>query len=86
MRDLEEQLAKRAIVGNDRSGVPVSYFQAPSKFLGDQSILYGGTLSFDIKPFVGNVSFPMQDVVLVGGGLVLTIDALPAEGSQTLKE
>lgn len=44
------------------------YFQAPSSFL-SQPLLYGGTISFDLKHF-GGASFNVR-VGLVGAGLTL---------------
>lgn len=51
-------------------------FSAPSMFLGDQSSLYGGSLSFDLR-FAGSGLTPGSvhpDVVLSGGGLTLVVD------------
>lgn len=51
------------------------FFSAPSKFLGNQSLLYGGTLSYDIKvdpaspPWTGD-----PDVVLTSAAGVLVYD------------
>lgn len=70
---------------HDPSG-NVFYWYAPSKFLGDQSAAYGGTLQYDLAVTVdGSPSgFHQEDVVLVGAGLTLVYDTgfspLPTTG------
>lgn len=52
------------------------YFQAPAKFLGNQSAAYGHSLSFDVSQIAaGGSPYYGADVVLVGAGLVLVADA-----------
>lgn len=51
-----------------------SYWYAPSQYLGDQSAAYGGTLSFDLRQDTASLQFSQEDVILVGGGLVLALD------------
>lgn len=66
----------------------VMYFAAPLKFLGDQSGMLGGTLSFDLKESHASNPFNSSDVVLVGGGITLVYDTAfnPATGSFTAYE
>ncbi len=56
----------------------VFYWYAPSKFVGNQSAAYGGTLQFDLavtgNGFGSPAGFHQEDVVLVGGGLTLVYD------------
>lgn len=54
----------------------VTFFVAPAKFLGDQSLSFGQTLSFDLKQHIsgGSNQFDYNDVVLAGGGLTLVMD------------
>jgi hypothetical protein len=47
------------------------YFQAPSKYLGDQSAAYGDYLEFDLQTTSVANPFDNYDVVLSGGGKVL---------------
>lgn len=57
------QYAEPATGGVDRYG-------APAKFLGDQSAMYAGTLSYDLRTTPGeNLNNP--DIRLIGGGLTL---------------
>ena len=48
----------------------LSYYVAPSKFLGDQSAYYGGTLSYDIED-TGNDIDGLSDIELTGDGMTL---------------
>jgi hypothetical protein len=50
------------------------YWQAPAKFLGAQSVAYGGTLSFDLANPPGFGLFDQEDIILLGGGLTLVYD------------
>jgi hypothetical protein len=50
------------------------YWQAPAKFLGAQSVAYGGTLSFDLANPPGFGLFDQEDIILQGGGLTLVYD------------
>jgi len=50
------------------------YFQAPAKYLGDQSQGYGKYLEFDLKTTDVSNPFDDYDVVLVGAGKVLALD------------
>jgi hypothetical protein len=45
----------------------VWYFNAPSKFLGDQSATYGGTLSFDLRQSASDNQFDAEDIRLISG-------------------
>jgi Ca2+-binding RTX toxin-like protein len=47
-----------------------AYFLAPSRFLGDQSIFYGGILAYDIEDTASEYG-GVPDVELTGGGLTL---------------
>lgn len=50
----------------------VQYWMAPALFLGAKGEAYGGTLSFDLRnQGSGFGPFSQEDVILVGGGLVL---------------
>lgn len=54
------------------------YFNAPDKFLGDVSIVLGGTLSYDLRQRnTGGPFFEQPDVILNGGGLQLVFDTTP---------
>mgnify|MGYP003433600895 CR=1 FL=1 len=46
-------------------------FKAPTKFLGDMSAAYNGTLSFDSKMPVKGIEGNSEDVALTGGGYSL---------------
>jgi len=51
------------------------YFDAPARFLGDQSSSYGRALLYDVKSSGGGQEFTEADVVLVGrNGIVLVIN------------
>ncbi len=58
------------ITGNDPSG-STFFFKAPESFLGNQSDAYGGELIYDMKS-IGGDYFDVADVVLIGGGHILT--------------
>lgn len=50
-------------------------FAAPAHFLGNQSAMYGGTLSFDVGPLsVDGTGADQADVTLKGGGVTIVID------------
>ncbi|NWR58462.1 LAMC2 protein, partial [Bucorvus abyssinicus] len=53
------------------------YFVAPAKFLGNQQLSYGQTLSFDYRLDRGGRQPSLHDVVLEGGGLKVTAPFLP---------
>ena len=53
----------------------VWYFEAPGKFLGDQSAAYGQMLSFDLRQTGSGSQFSAVDIILNGGGLTLNLDA-----------
>lgn len=62
----------------------VEYWQAPAAYLGDKSAAYGGTLAFDIGNVgMGNPPFSQEDIILVGGGLILST-SLPTPPPGTL--
>ena len=50
------------------------FFNAPAKFLGDQSAAFRGSLTFDLSQSAAINQFAFDDVVLVGGGLTLAFD------------
>jgi len=55
----------------------IYYFEAPSKFLGDRSSVYGLTLDFSLKISGPEDLIPSEpNVVLVGSGLVLVINVV----------
>ncbi|NXR10761.1 LAMC2 protein, partial [Semnornis frantzii] len=53
------------------------YFMAPAKFLGNQQLSYGQTLSFDYRMDRGGRHPSPHDVVLEGDGLRVTASFLP---------
>ncbi|NXL39218.1 LAMC2 protein, partial [Glaucidium brasilianum] len=53
------------------------YFVAPAKFLGNQQLSYGQTLSFDYRLDRGGSQPSLHDVVLEGDGLRVTAPFLP---------
>lgn len=60
----------------DIAGEASAEFMAPAKFLGDKSAYYGGTFSWDYKSTGGSgPADPVYDLVLVGAGFVLLLDA-----------
>ncbi|XP_062437141.1 laminin subunit gamma-2 isoform X3 [Rhea pennata] len=59
-----------------RASEPI-YFMAPAKFLGNQQLSYGQTLSFDYRLDRGGRQPSSHDVVLEGDGLRVTAPFLP---------
>ena len=58
------------------------YWQAPAKFLGDQSLAYHGSLEFDLANSGSSFgTFYQEDVILLGGGLTLVHDLGTAPGA-----
>ncbi|NWH62338.1 LAMC2 protein, partial [Geococcyx californianus] len=53
------------------------YFMAPAKFLGNQQLSYGQTLSFDYRLDRGGRQPSLHDVILEGAGLRITAPFLP---------
>lgn len=52
-----------------------TYFNAPGKFLGDQSTAFGGSLQFDSRYVIPGASYVNEaEVVLKGAGLTLVYD------------
>ena len=70
----------------------VWYYKAPSKFLGNNSDVYGKSLKFDLKITPLTNMFKDKDVILEGGGLTIWYhtDKVPGTNwtsySVTLKE
>jgi hypothetical protein len=62
------------IIGTDQVAGDTWFFNAPAKFLGDQSAALLGSLTFDLGQSLANAQFNFADVVLVGGGLTLVFD------------
>jgi len=63
----------------DVAGEASAEFAAPPSYLGDKSRYYGGSLSWDYKSTGGSLpADPVYDLVLVGAGLVLLLDAGPS--------
>uniref|UniRef100_A0A452J162 Uncharacterized protein n=1 Tax=Gopherus agassizii TaxID=38772 RepID=A0A452J162_9SAUR len=54
-----------------------TYFLAPARFLGNQQVSYGQTLSFDYRMDRGGRRPSPQDVVLEGAGLRVTASLVP---------
>lgn len=65
------------IRGTDQTVGGVWYWQAPAKFLGDKSLSFGETLSFDLRMRGSGPLFNSPDVSLSGGGLTLHLDLSP---------
>ena len=64
-----------SIYGVDAAAGIDFFFQAPPRFLGDQSALYGTALEFDVRYTGGGDALNISDVILVGGGVTLVIDS-----------
>ena len=62
------------IIGRDQAVGQVWFFDAPAKFLGNQSAALLGSLTFDLSQSIAIAQFAFNDVVLVGGGLTLAFD------------
>ena len=62
------------IISTDRVTGSTWFFNAPAKFLGDQSAALLGSLTFDLSQSLANGQFDFADVVVVGGGLTLAFD------------
>ncbi len=62
------------IYGVDSGASGVFYFVAPTKFMGDKSVVYGGMLNFDLRAETGGGGnpYPYDDIFLSGGGITLT--------------
>lgn len=60
---------------DDRTVGGVWYFEAPAKFEGNQSLVYGRSLSFDLYQRGSGPQFDAPDIVLQGGGFTLSLDA-----------
>lgn len=75
-----------AIRATDLAQGPIWYFSASNAYLGNKSGYYGGELSWDISLLVGNHNLSSRaDVMLVGGGMAIGIDASvdPVNGQWT---
>lgn len=55
----------------------VWFWQAPTKFLGDDSAAYGHTLTYDLRMRGSGPLFDDSDVILSGAGLTLHLDTSP---------
>ncbi len=58
------------------------YWEAPGRYLGDQSCAYGETLDFDQKQSTTGDDLNAADILLVGPSLTLAYDALQAPGTE----
>jgi hypothetical protein len=63
--------------GSDQTVGGVWYWQAPAKFLGNRSLSFGQTLSFDLRMRGSGSLFEDSDVRLEGGGQSLHVDLSP---------
>lgn len=63
--------------GRQVFGLLPSAFAAPDKFLGDQSLCYGGTLSFDIQEQAGLEDAGQVQLLSDAGSLVNNFGSLP---------
>ncbi|NP_001075237.2 laminin subunit gamma-2 precursor [Equus caballus] len=66
----------RDIFSSARRSDPV-YFVAPAKFLGNQQVSYGQSLSFDYRVDRGGRHPSAHDVILEGAGLRITAPLMP---------
>lgn len=66
-----------ALVLNDPGSGADDYFTAPTKFLGNKSAYYGGTLSFDLKLTIPAGGLEADNVVLTGNGLSIAFAVSP---------
>uniref|UniRef100_A0A8I3MSD8 Laminin subunit gamma-2 n=1 Tax=Canis lupus familiaris TaxID=9615 RepID=A0A8I3MSD8_CANLF len=66
----------RDVFSSARRSDPV-YFVAPAKFLGNQQVSYGQTLSFDYRVDRGGRHPSAHDVILEGAGLRVTAPLMP---------
>lgn len=62
------------VEADDRAAGGIWYWQAPTKFLGDQSAAWGGSLSFDLTQNKLSSQLDRDDVILTGGGLTIVFD------------
>jgi len=63
-----------SVNGTDLSTGGTWYFCAPSKFLGDKSLCYRGTLQFDLKQEQVDSPFDRDEIFLTGTGLTLVMN------------
>ncbi|XP_058130826.1 laminin subunit gamma-2 isoform X2 [Dasypus novemcinctus] len=68
----------RDVFTSARRSDPV-YFVAPAKFLGNQQVSYGQSLSFDYRVDRGGRHPSAHDVILEGAGLRITAPLLPTD-------
>jgi len=61
------------IYGEDAGGDDW-YFKAPTKFLANQSVAYGGSLSFDLRQYYTSSPYDTDDIIIEGGGLRIVFD------------
>ncbi|KAM5239301.1 laminin subunit gamma-2 [Ctenodactylus gundi] len=66
----------RDVSSSARGSEPV-YFVAPAKFLGNQQVSYGQTLSFDYRADRGGRRPSTHDVILEGAGLQIRAPLMP---------
>ncbi|XP_064450284.1 laminin subunit gamma-2 isoform X6 [Mirounga angustirostris] len=66
----------RDVFSSARRSDPI-YFVAPAKFLGNQQVSYGQTLSFDYRVDRGGRHPSAHDVILEGAGLRVTAPLMP---------
>ncbi|XP_037001564.2 laminin subunit gamma-2 [Artibeus jamaicensis] len=66
----------RDVFSSARRSDPI-YFVAPAKFLGNQQVSYGQTLSFDYRVDRGGRHPSAHDVILEGAGLRITAPLMP---------
>jgi hypothetical protein len=71
------------ISATDLEDGEVWYWKAPPKYSGDHSGALGGTLTYRLRTTEVTRQFDAADVVIEGGGLTLTLDAVPNPGLGT---
>jgi hypothetical protein len=62
------------IFGTDLGNGQYWYWNAPTKYLGDRSAFYNGSLSFHLIQTDTTSQVDQNDIVLIGGGLTLNYD------------
>lgn len=68
------------ICGTDLNTGDIWYFVAPGKYLGDVSRAYGKRLTFDMKQSIQHSQLHGRDVILRGGGFLLTYNTRGTPG------
>jgi hypothetical protein len=78
--DWYEENGTDGYIGCSDFGSGTWFFQAAYKFLGDQSLAYGGWLKFDLTQSPTDSQFDCGDVVLIGAQTTLVFDTTTNPG------